>query len=176
MGDAAADDLANDTTDDRAAGELDDERDRVELRSRYYGLLQELRVLLPGTQVIVAFLLTVPFNNRFTEVDDLGRDLYGIALGGGALAIIMFVAPTVFHRVAPRRSRSQRLVWGIRLTRVGLVFLATSLTASIALVTRIVYGSGTALVIAIAVSAALTAVWLVLPLLGGESNVGRNHR
>lgn len=59
--------------DDRTLAELDNERDRVELRSRYYGLLQELRVVLPGVQVFLAFLLTVPFTQRFDDVDDRGR-------------------------------------------------------------------------------------------------------
>ncbi len=49
---------------DRPASELDDRADREELRERYYGLLQELRVILPGVQVLVAFLLTVPFASR----------------------------------------------------------------------------------------------------------------
>jgi hypothetical protein len=52
---------------------LDSERNRGELRDRYYGLLQELRVVLPGVQVLVAFLLTAPFATRFGQVDDAGR-------------------------------------------------------------------------------------------------------
>ena len=53
------------------AAELDDDRDRDELRSRYGMLLQELRVLLPGVQLLVAFLLTAPFAQGFERVDDL---------------------------------------------------------------------------------------------------------
>src|SRR3954449_11271769 len=92
-------------SDDRSLDELDDERDRDELRRRYYGLLQELRVLLPGVQILVAFLLTAPFAAAFKNLDEVGQYLYGISLGAGMLAVIFFVAPTVFHRVGPRRSR-----------------------------------------------------------------------
>src|SRR6476469_6771134 len=75
---------------DRPAAQLDDEADRDELRERYYGLLQELRVLLPGVQILVAFLLTAPFANRFSKLDPMGRRLYGVALMTGLVAIVAF--------------------------------------------------------------------------------------
>ncbi len=149
---------------DLSADQLDDELDRDELRERYYGLLQELRVLLPGVQILVAFLLVAPFSNRFPELDATGRDLYGVALASGVLAVIAFSAPTVFHRVGPRRSRSERLQWGIRLTRLGLVFLAVSLTSAIVVVFRLVFGEATAVIAGLAIAAALVGMWLVLPL------------
>jgi hypothetical protein len=91
--------------------ELDDERDRDELRRRYYGLLQELRVVLPGVQVLLAFLLTVPFARRFSELDDPGRGLFAVALVGAASSVVCFVAPTVLHRVGHRQARRERLEW-----------------------------------------------------------------
>jgi hypothetical protein len=151
------------TPDDRSPRELDDELDRDELRRRYYGLLQELRVLLPGTQVLVAFLFTVPFNDRFTAVDRFGQQLFGLALGAGVLAIVSFIAPTAFHRLGHRRTRSARLRWSIGLLRVGLVLLATSLVASLAVVLRFVFGPGTALVGVAIVSTSLVLLWLLLP-------------
>ncbi len=65
-------------TQDAPVAELDDEADRDELRRRYYGLMQELRVLLPGVQILVAFLLTVPFATRFGNV---GRVREGLLRG-----------------------------------------------------------------------------------------------
>jgi hypothetical protein len=153
---------------DRPASELDDERDRDELRERYYGLLQELRVVLPGTQVLVAFLLTVPFANRFAELDDVGTTLYGVALGAGTLAVLTLVAPTVFHRVAARRSRRDRLIWGIRLTRVGLVLLAISLSAALGVVARLVFGPTACLVAIVVTIVATGALWVVLPIGAGR--------
>jgi hypothetical protein len=158
------DDTGNVTDEDRPAAELDDVDDRDELRQRHYGLLQELRVILPGTQVLVAFLFTVPFNNRFTELDETGKDLYALALGAGALAIVALMAPTVFHRVGHRRSRSARLVWGIRMVRLGLAALALSLVAALVLVSRVVFGGTAAAVVAGAASAVVVLLWLILPL------------
>src|SRR3954471_12826223 len=111
------DEKARRNSQERSAGELDDERDRDELRNRYYGLLQELRVLLPGVQILVAFLLTVPFATGFDQLDETGRGLYGIALVSGMLAVVAFTTPTVMHRIGERSARSARLVRSIAITR-----------------------------------------------------------
>ncbi len=155
---------------DRSADELDDEIDRDELRQRYYGLLQEVRVLLPGVQILVAFLLTVPFDSAFRQLDAFGRDLYGVALGCSFVAVIAFIAPTAFHRLGRRQARVERLVWSIRLCRIGLAFLGASLTAALAVVTRDVYGDTTA---AVAVGICLVLIvgaWVLLPRLEGRAS------
>jgi hypothetical protein len=158
--------------DDRSAAELDDYADREELRRRYYGLLQELRVLLPGTQVLVAFLLTVPFNNRFTQLDELGQRLYALALCTGVLAIACLIAPTAFHRYGPRRSRAARLLWSIRLLRIGLALLGVSLVASMTVVTLLVFGGVAAAGAAALTAATLVGIWLALPKLVMPPNHG----
>ena len=112
---------------DLGASELDDEGDWKELRDRYYGLLQELRVILPGAQVLVAFLLTAPFAAGFPHLDSTNRFLFGVATVSGLLSVITLLTPTVFHRVANRRYRSARLVWAVRCTMVGLVLLGIAL-------------------------------------------------
>jgi MFS family permease len=152
-------------SDDRSASALDDRRDREELRQRHYGLLQELRVLLPGTQVLVAFLFTVPFNNRFHELDELDQDLYALALGTGALAIVSLITPTAIHRLGRRRARVARLVWSIRMARVGLLLMAMSLVASLTLVSRFVFGSPAAIVMATGGTAVILVLWVALPRL-----------
>ncbi len=151
-------------SDDRPVEELDDELDREELRTRYYGLLQELRVLLPGVQILVAFLFTVPFATGFDLLDEAGRDLYGIALVSGILAVISFASPTVFHRVANRRSRSERLIWAIRTTRAGLVLFAASLVSGLVLVARVVLSPPLAAASVAIVVVALIGLWVALPL------------
>jgi hypothetical protein len=151
--------------DDRPARQLDDLRDRVELRSRYYGLLQELRILLPGTQVLVAFLLTVPFNSRFAELDVSEHRLYAVALGTGAMAIVLFVTPTTLHRLGRRTARSARLRWSIGLTRVGLAFMGASLVTSLVVVVRLVFGGGAAVAVGLLTTTVLFLLWVVLPRL-----------
>ena len=155
---------------DRPASELDDDRDRDELRRRYYGLLQELRVLLPGVQVLVAFLLTAPFAQRFTELDSVGRDVFGVSLVAGVVAIVAFVTPTAFHRLGPRTSRSRRLEWAIRMTRAGILFMAVSLECALFVVCRLVFGPTTASVIVVTVGVLMLLAWIALPI-----SVGRGH-
>jgi hypothetical protein len=150
--------------DDRSASELDDDLDREELHDRYYGLLQELRVLLPGVQILVAFLFTVPFASGFDQLDEVGRDLYGVALVSGILAVVFFTTPTVFHRVGSRRSRSRRLQWGIRATRAGLVLLAVSLLSGLVLVARVVLDPRLAVAVTVIVGVALLVMWVIIPV------------
>ena len=108
------------STSDEDTRYLDDDADRPELRQRYYGLLQELRVVLPGVQVLLAFLLTVPFAQRFNELDAAGRRAFQVALTGSMLSVIFLLGPTFLHRFGERRARRDRLLWSIRLMVVGL--------------------------------------------------------
>ena len=156
--------------DDRPLGELDDQSDREELRTRYYGLVQELRVMLPGAQILIAFLLTVPFSDRFTELDDLGRALFGGALGLGALAIVAFTTPTAIHRFGPRDIRVRRMAWGIRMARLGLVLVAASLLLALATVYRFVFSGMVALAVVAVSAACLVAFWLALPVQLGQTD------
>jgi hypothetical protein len=157
---------ANEDTDDRSdadLADLDDAEDREELRQRYYGLLQELRVVLPGVQVLLAFLLTVPFAQRFTELDDVGRRSFGVAMVAAMLSVVCLLAPTVYHRVAARTERIARLQWGIRLTLTGLAFLAVALVTALWCVARLVFGTGPAWALAVLVASGIVALWLILP-------------
>lgn len=143
--------------------DLDDRTDRGELRKRYYGLLQELRVVLPGVQVLLAFLLTAPFTNRFDQLDAAGRGSYAVALMATFAATVCFVAPTVYHRLGVRTHRSARLVWGVRLMLAGLALLAVGLTAALWCVARFVWGDVTAWVTSGTAAALIVALWVVLP-------------
>jgi hypothetical protein len=154
---------------DRSAAELDDHLDRDELRSRYYGLLQELRVLLPGVQILVAFLLTVPFAARFGQIDSTERALFGLALMSSALSVTAFVGPIAFHRFGHRESRSARLVWAIRLARLGLTLLGVSLATALVLVVDVVFGAVAALACAIVTIGSMVAIWVVLPRMAGAT-------
>jgi hypothetical protein len=155
--------------DDRDLSELDDVRDREELRNRYQTLLQELRVVLPGVQVLLAFLLTVPFSQRFGDLDATGRNAYGLAMFTAALSVVCLLTPTVFHRIGGRQERKSRLAWGIRLTIVGLLFLAVSLVSGLWCVSRFVFGTSTAWWLAGLVTAWIALLWLTLPVAVGHS-------
>lgn len=144
--------------------ELDDTRDREELRQRYYGLLQELRTILPGAQVLVAFLLTVPFAARFGDLDDAGRTIFAVAMLSSVLSVVCMLTPTVFHRVAPHTVRSHRLVWSIRVVVVGMALLAVAFVSVLLAVSRFVFGTAAGIAMSTAVAIVLVLLWLVLPL------------
>jgi hypothetical protein len=148
---------------DRELSSLDDHADREELRQRYYGLLQELRVVLPGVQVLLAFLFAVPFAPGFEELDDVGRGVFGVAMLGSLLAVICMLAPAAMHRFGDRTARRARLTWSIRLTMVGFVFLGIALIAALWAVARHVYGTPTTYLVVIPVSLAIPALWWLLP-------------
>ena len=162
----------DDWDDDRDLHELNDHTDRKVLRQRYYGLLQELRVVLPGVQVLVGFLLTVPFAQRFPELDELGRVAYGVSLISSLVSVICLLAPTVYHRVASRTERTARLRWGIRMTVVGLVLLAIALVSGLWCVSRLVFGATSAWLMTTPVAAFIIALWFVLPKVSGSQPDG----
>lgn len=142
-----------------------DETRKERLDRELEELLQELRVALPGVQILFAFLLVVPFNNRFREVTELQRDVYVVAILCALAAVACFISPTAYHRIRFREFDKERLiVTSTWLTRVGLVFLAASLTASILLVMDFVFDLGFALLVAFVSAAVLVGLWFVLPL------------
>jgi hypothetical protein len=144
---------------------LDSERNRDELRDRYYGLLQELRVVLPGVQVLVAFLLTAPFATRFGQVDDAGQALFGAALTLGVLAVIAFVTPTVLHRFGDRTARSMRLEVSIAMVRIGVVLFGLSMICSLAVVLRFLFDPAWATALIALTAVAMVVLWGVVPRL-----------
>jgi hypothetical protein len=144
--------------------ELSDVEDRGELRSRYYNLLQELRVILPGVQVLMAFLFTAPFAARFEQLDDVELAAYFAALACSVLASVTFIMPTAFHRAAGPTVRSSRLVWSVRMTVAGLFFLAGALIATTYCVTHFVFGGTWATTVTIGLAAAISVLWLAIPM------------
>ena len=139
-------------------------------RLRYRELLEELRTILPGVQVLFAFLLTAPFSQRFTDLDALGRHLYGIALIGTAVAMVIFLAPASYHRIAPRQQRRDRLRTGIRLLVTGMLVLAIAVVSAVAAVTRFVFGTDLAAFTVTGVATLVLLLWYLVPL---AQRVGR---
>jgi hypothetical protein len=127
--------------------------------------LGELRVALPGVQVLFAFLLVVPFNQRFADVTSFQRSVYFVSLLCAAAASVCLIAPTVHHRVEFREQDKERILMvSNKLAIVGLAFLAISMTGAILLITDLLYGSGTTAVVAAVVGAAFAVVWFAVPL------------
>jgi hypothetical protein len=164
-------DNQDDDQDDRADADLDeleDVEDRDELRQRYYGLLQELRVMLPGVQVLLAFLLTVPFSQRFEDLNDPERATFSVAMLAATISVVCLLTPTVYHRIAVRTERVARLRWGIRMTVAGLFFLAVALVSALWCIAHFVFGSAEAWTVTAVLTAAIIVLWFALPSLTGR--------
>jgi MFS family permease len=145
------------STDEAAHGTEEAQRDR------YRELLEELRTILPGVQVLFAFLLTAPFSNRFTELDDLGRDVYAFTLLASAIAVVLFMAPTSYHRIGPSGDRHRRLQIAIRLAIMGMAALAVAITSALFVITRFIYGTIEGVAVAAMVLVGIATLWYVLP-------------
>jgi magnesium-transporting ATPase (P-type) len=141
------------------------DRSREERIREMNELLQELRVILPGVQVLFAFLLTVAFTQRFTEISSYQKNIYFTALMSTAFATVFFIAPTSQHRLLWRQhARSQRLWLANWLLIVGSVFLAVGVSCVVFLVADFIYGSTTAAVATALVAGAVLVLWYLLPL------------
>lgn len=136
-----------------------------DLRERYRELLEELRTIIPGAQVLFAFLLTVPFGARFESVDATGKAMYTVALVGVALATIAFLTPAALHRSLPRDERTWRIQVGVRLTTLGMQILAASTALVIVVVVRFVYGGWLGWPLGILVGATAAGLWFLWPAL-----------
>jgi hypothetical protein len=128
-------------------------------------LLNELRVALPGVQVLFAFLLTVPFSQRFSVVTESQKLVYFVAVLCAAAATALFIAPTAYHRVQFREGDKEQLLHvSNRLALAGLFFLAVSIGCVVFFITDVLF-SGAIVVVASVGNALLFALlWFVLPV------------
>lgn len=147
--------------------ETEDERLNRELDQ----LLQELRVAMPGVQVLFAFLLAVPFQQRFALVTGFQQDVYFATLLASAVASALFIAPTAYHRMMFRGHDKPRLVeMSSRFALAGLAALAVAMTGAILLVTDFIF-DGAIVVVTFALSVAMfTGLWFALGTVRRMSN------
>ena len=145
------------------AGE--DRKERVD--RELIELLNELRVALPGVQVLFAFLLVVPFQGAFTQVSDVGRYVYFAGLVASAVAIAFLIAPASYHRLNLRRGleeKEQMLLSSNRLTVIGTAFLAAGIACSMFLVADFMFGLFPATMVTVATLLVIVSLCYVLPL------------
>jgi O-antigen/teichoic acid export membrane protein len=128
-------------------------------------LLQELRVALPGVQVLFAFLLTVPFTNRFDKTSQFERGVYLATLLLAAAASALLIAPSAQHRLLFRRRLEARmLMTSNRLVLVGLACLALSIIGAVLLVTHVLFGLLAGALASLAAGLLIAWAWYALPL------------
>jgi len=136
-------------------------------------LLQELRVTQTGVQILSGFLLTLPFQQRFTTLDAQQRAIYLIAVALSTIATALLVSPVSSHRLLFRRGEKDTLVaTADRLAKAGLVTLALTVTTVVLLIFDVVLGRTAGWVAAGCILAFFILVWLVLPLAVGRARSG----
>jgi high-affinity Fe2+/Pb2+ permease len=129
-------------------------------------LLQELRVALPGVQILFAFLLTVPFAQGFTKLDGAQRELYFGVLMATALSTALLIAPTAYHRLLFRQRDKEHLVQiSNRLAIAGLFVLAVAITGTVLLIADFLFQGAQVVIITVAAGLVFVVLWGVLPLL-----------
>jgi hypothetical protein len=140
--------------------------DRNERRARELAeLLQELRVMLPGVQVLFAFLLTVPFSARFGDVTPLQQAVFFGTLLYTALSASLLLAPSAHHRLLWRRqAREHRLRVANRLAIGGMALLVVAMVGVMFVITDVLFGSVAAIVATVAVSGFFLYVWFFMPI------------
>ncbi|MEA2285323.1 MAG: hypothetical protein QOJ21_1366 [Solirubrobacteraceae bacterium] len=141
------------------------ETDLERLDRNLVELLQEVRVVQTGVQVLFAFLLTVPFSARYDVISGFERGAYFTALVGATAASILLIAPTAVHRILFRLGQKAYMVdLSNRLALGGLVSTAVAMIAVMLLVCDVIFGTPAAIVIAALTTVAFVGVWAAVPL------------
>jgi hypothetical protein len=128
-------------------------------------LLQELRVAFTGVQILFAFLLSLAFTQRFTELGGFGIAVYTVALLSTALATMLLIAPVSFHRIVFRHSQKDDLVRNAhRMALGGLACLVVSVVGAVLLILEVVLGQPEAAWYSVAVGVFFVLLWLMIPM------------
>lgn len=153
------DDAQRNEADGREGGD-----DADTLRDRYQELIDELRVILPGVQVLFAFLITAPFSGRFGDLTDAQRVLYAVSLVTSTLALIVLLTPVAYHRLSDPSNRAARISVAIRFKMAGLALLGCSMVTALAAVVSFAFSPVFGVAIAIGAATVSAVSWLAFPL------------
>jgi len=134
-------------------------------------LLQELRVVQTGVQLLTGFLLILPFQQKFTSLSDSERGVYLAAVTASILSTGFLQAPVSVHRALFRRHRrGETVLLAHRLAIVGIVFLACSVVAVATLIFEVLLGWPGGVIAGILAAALLLTLWLIIPLAARDSH------
>jgi hypothetical protein len=136
------------------------EDDQERLNRQMMELLNELRVALPGVQILFGFLLTVPFQQRFSQVNDFQQTVYFVTLVTAAAAAAFLIAPSAYHRVMFEQHDKPTIIQiGTVQLLVGLAALAIAMNGAVLLVTDVLFAAGTVTVTVVVLSTLYFTLW-----------------
>jgi fatty acid desaturase len=148
-------------------------QDEERLSRNWHELLQELRVTQTGTQILTGFLLTLPFTQRFAELNSRQEVTYLATMVGSVVTTGLIIAPVAFHRMLFRQRQRPWLVAAADVfAKIGLLLLAVTTSGVILLVFDMVVSWSAALTAAIATFVGLLAVWAGTPWLAPTNGGG----
>jgi SNF family Na+-dependent transporter len=143
----------------------DGESHRERVNREFIELLNELRIALPGVQVLFAFLLTVPFSQQFNKTSEFQRDVYFVTLLLAGLSSVLLITPSAQHRWLFRRhDKEQLLKRSNRYALVGILCLAVAFCAAVLLVADFIFDRTTAIVATSLLAAVFLYLWVGLPV------------
>lgn len=144
--------------------EARDETAMQRLDRNWADLLQELRVLQTGVQLLTGFLLTLPFQNRFAELTGFQKGIYLSTVGLAVASIGFLIAPVSLHRILFRRHARHLMVrMTHRLAVIGVSLLSVAITGVVLLIFDVVAGRTVAVLAAVAAVGLLASLWAALP-------------
>jgi hypothetical protein len=141
------------------------ESPKERLNREHGELLEELRALIPGAEVLFGFLLAIRFTNQFQELSIVQRNVYYATLVATAIALVLLMAPAVFHRLRFRQHDKEAMLRkGNREAIAGTLAIALSLTGVIYLVSDMVFGVSSASIVAAVFFAFVAWRWWLIAL------------
>ncbi|HJR98157.1 MAG TPA: DUF6328 family protein [Actinomycetota bacterium] len=142
-----------------------DETEKERVDRELIEFLNEVRVVLPGVQVLFAFLLTLPFMGTFDDIDGIERIAYNVAFFSTALSAVLMITPSSFHRLRFRKGDKEEILRASsRLVLAGIVFLGVAMVAVVWLVAELVFSPAIANAIGIVSAVIVIGLWFAFPL------------
>ena len=145
---------------------LRDDEESERLDRELLELINELRVALTGVQILFAFLLTVPFTQRFARITEFQRHLFFATLLAAAASVLLLIAPTARHRLLFRQHDKERIVVSAnRYAIAGLATLAAAMAGAVMLITDLLFHKTMVTWVTAILATAFVVLWFVMPAL-----------
>ena len=155
--------------------ELEEETPKQRVNRELIELLNEVRVALPGVQVLFAFLLTVPFASGWKKTTELQQDVYVCAVVTAAVAAVFMIAPSSYHRLLWRQPHKEHMLMTSNVLLIaGMAFLAMAISGSLLFVVSFALGTWEAAVTTAGILVVILVLWYAMPL-ARRNEVWRHH-
>ncbi|MFL5909211.1 MAG: DUF6328 family protein [Gaiellaceae bacterium] len=156
---------------------MDDETPKQRHNRELIELLNELRVALPGVQVLFAFLLAVPFSRGYSKVTEFEKVTFFVSLVATAVSSALLIATPSLHRLRFRSDDKEKIViYGNRFAIAGFLVLAVAMVAALMMVSSFLFGKRTGIATAVSFAAVVVGLWYGVPLWTKLVDVRRARR